>query len=53
MTYENAEERESRLPLIEAVVVLENERKCLPELAARPFSPLHEQARVPLTPKKR
>lgn len=50
-TYEDAKECQSRLPLIEPVIVLENEGECLPKLAH--FFLLHEQTRVLFTPKKR
>lgn len=52
VTYEDAKKRESRLPLIEPVVVLENEGKRLPELA-HALSCRTSRARVPLTPKNR
>lgn len=50
-TYEDAEECKSRLPFIESVVVLEDQRKRLPELASR--FPLHEHKQVLFTPKNK
>ena len=51
ITYEDAKESKSRLPLIEAVVVLEHEGKRLPELAL--VIPSYELVQMIRTPKKR